>query len=52
MPNTVCDKFQKQTLWVSYKRVELDGIRLDAGDIALEIQWYEQIPRIYGSNLV
>ena len=51
VPNTFTTSFRK-TLWVAGKRVELDGIRLYAGDIALKIQWYEQIPVIYGSYLV
>ena len=50
--NTFCNQFQKQTLWVADKRVELDGIRLDDGDIYLIIQWYENIPGIYESYLV
>ena len=33
------------------KRVELDGIRIDAGYIALTIQWYEHIPGISWSDL-
>ena len=37
VPNTVYDQFQKQPLWVSDKRIELYGIRIDAGDIALTI---------------
>ena len=35
--NTVYDQFQKQPLQVADKRVELDGIRLNDGDIALRI---------------
>ena len=50
--NTVYNKFQKQPLWVSDRRVELDVIRLDAGYIAPTIQRYEKIPGIYGSDLV
>ena len=38
-------------MWVSDKRVELDVISLDAGDVALKIQWYEQIPGMYGSDI-
>ena len=48
MPNTVYDQFQKQPLWVADKSVELYGTILDAVDIFLTIQWYEQIPEIYG----
>ena len=39
-------------MWVSDKRVELDVISLDAGDISLIIQWYEQITGISLSYLV
>ena len=35
VPNTFYDQFQKKTLWVADKRVDLDGIRLDAGYIYL-----------------
>ena len=52
MTNKVYNKFQKQPLWVPDNSVELDGIRLYAGDIALPIQWYENIHGIYGSYLV
>ena len=38
MPDTVYEQFQKKLLCVSDKRVDLDGIRLDAGKIALTIQ--------------
>ena len=34
------------------KRIELDGIRLDSGYISLIIQFYEQTPGIYVSDLV
>ena len=37
---------------VSKKRIDLYGIRIDAEDIAITIQWYEQIPGMYGSDLV
>ena len=50
--NTVYYQFQKQSLWVADKRIELDGIRLDAGYISVTIQWYEQITGISGSDLV
>ena len=39
-------------MWVDGKRVELDGISLDAGDIALIIQLYEQITGISVSDMV
>ena len=52
MPNKVYNQFQKKTLWVADKRVELDRISIDDGDIALKIQWYEQITGIYVSYLV
>ena len=51
VPNTVCDQFQKKTFWVSDKRVELGGMRIDAGYIAITIHWYELITGIYGSVL-
>ena len=38
-------------MWVANRRVELDGINLYDGYIDLKIQWYDQIPRIYGSDL-
>ena len=34
------------------KRIKLDGIRLDCGDIGLTIQWYEQVTVIIESGLV
>ena len=40
VPNTVNDEFQNQPLWESDKRINLDGIRIDCGDIGLTIQWY------------
>ena len=52
MPNIVYNQFQKKTLWVSDKSVELDDIRLDSGDIYLTIKWYEHITGISGSDLV
>ena len=52
VPNKVYNQFQKKTLWVSYKRIKLDGIRLDAGDISLTIQWYENISGVAVSYLV
>ena len=52
MPNTVYDQFQKQPLWVADKRVGLDCIRIDTGDIDLTIQWYERITGISVSDLV
>ena len=52
LPDTVYDHFKKQPLWVADKSVELYGIRLDVGDIALTIQWYEHIPGVSGSDLV
>ena len=52
MLHIVYDQFQKELLWVADNRVELDGIRLSARDISLKIQWYDQIPGIYGSDLV
>ena len=52
VPNTVFDKFQKQPLQVSDKRIKLDIIRLDARYIALTIQWYDQITGIYVSDIV
>ena len=45
-------QFQNQPFWVADKRVELDGIKLDAGDISLTFQWHEQIPGISGSYMV
>ena len=48
----VYDQFQKQPLWVADKRVELDCIRIDTGDIDLTIQWYERITGISVSDLV
>ena len=39
-------------MWVADKRVELDGIRLDAVYVALKIQWCDQIPGISGLDLV
>ena len=42
----------RKTLLVSKKRIDLYGIRIDAEDIAITIQWYEQIPGMYGSDLV
>ena len=51
MPDTVYEQFQKKLLCVSDKRVDLDGIRLDAGKIALTIQWYEQILVVSVSDL-
>ena len=50
--NTVYDQFHGKLLWVADKLVKLDGIRLDAGYISLTIQRYENIPGIYGSDLV
>ena len=38
------DEIQKKILWEADKRIKLDGIRLYYGDIALTIQWYEQVP--------
>ena len=32
--------------------MELDGIRIDAGDIYLTIQWFEHITGIFGLDLV
>ena len=52
MTNTGYSQFQKQPLWVADKRVELYDIRLDAGYIALIIQWYGHIPGISVSHLV
>ena len=49
--NKVYNYFQKQPLWVAHKIVELDVIRLDAGDIDLTIQWYQLILGIYISDL-
>ena len=46
VPNTVYNQFQKQPFWVSDKRIELYGIRLDDEYIDITIQWYEQIPVI------
>ena len=37
-------------MWVAYKRVELYGIRLHAGDIDLTIQWYEKTTGISVSD--
>ena len=48
----VNDEFQKQPLWESNKRIKLDNIRLDCGDIVLTIQWYEQVHGIVESYLV
>ena len=50
-PNTVYDQFQKKK-WVADNRVELDGIRMDAGDIYLTVQGYEKTPGIYWSGMV
>ena len=36
MRNKFYDQFQKQPFWVANKRVELDGIRIDAGDIYIK----------------
>ena len=52
MRNKFYDQFQKQPFWVDDKHIELDVIRLDVGDIALKIHWYEHIPVISGSDLV
>ena len=52
MPNKFYNQFQKLIFWVDYKRVELDGFRLYVGDMDITIKWYEQIPGIYGSDLV
>ena len=46
MHNTVYYKFQKKTLWLAHKCVELDGIILYVRDIALKIQLYEHITGI------
>ena len=48
----VYDIFQKQPLWVADELVELDGIILDYGNIALTMKWYENITGISGSDLV
>ena len=48
----VNDEFQKEPLWEADKRIKLDGIRLDCGDIGLTIQWYEQVSVIVESDLV
>ena len=45
--NMVNDEFQQQPLWEADKRIKLDRIRLDCGDIGLTIQWYEQFPLIF-----
>ena len=52
MHNTVYDQFQKKLLWVANNRIEFDGIRVNAEDIALTFHWYEQISGIYGSDIV
>ena len=52
MTNTVYYQFQKQSLWVADKRIELDDIRLGTGYISLTIQWYDYIPGISVSDLV
>ena len=52
VPNTVYGQFQEKSFWVVDKRVEVDGIGLDTGDIDLKIQWYESIPVISISGLV
>ena len=52
VPDTGYYQCQKQPLWVADKRVELYGIRIDAGDIALTIQWYDQITGISVSDMV
>ena len=52
VPNMINDEFQKEPLWEADKRIKLDGIRLDCGDIGLTIQWYEQVSVIVESDLV
>ena len=52
VPNMINDKFQKQSIWEADKRIKIDGIRLDRGDIGMTIQWYEQVTGIPGSDLV
>ena len=42
----------EKTLWVSDKCVQLYGISLYSGDIALTIHWYEHINGISGADLV
>ena len=39
-------------MWLSDKRVELDGIKIYAEDIGLKIQWYDHITGVLGSDLV
>ena len=51
-PNMVNYEFQKQPLWEADKCINLDGIRLDCGDIGFTIQWYDQVPGIFESDIV
>ena len=44
MPNIGYNNFQKKKLWLADKRVDLYVIRIDTGDITLEIQCYDHIP--------
>ena len=39
-------------MWVADKHIELHCIRLDAADIYITTQWYDNINVIYGSNMV
>ena len=52
VPNTGYDQFQKKSLWLADKRVDLDSIRLYSGDIVRTIQWYEKITGISVLDLV
>ena len=52
VPNMINDEFKKQSIWEADKRIKIDGIRLDRGDIGMTIQWYEQVTVIPGSDLV
>ena len=52
IPNMINEEFQKQSIWEADKRIKIDGIRLDHGDIGMTIQWYEQVTGIPGSDLV
>ena len=39
-------------MWVADNYTELYCIRLDAADIYIAIQWYDNINGIYGSDMV
>ena len=42
----------KKLSWESDKRIKLDGIRIDCGDIGLTTQCYDQVPVVVELDLV